>query len=81
MNNMEGNSEAFSQIGSTLANHFDCVYYVDVKTGKYHEYVHMDSLDKLGIPQSGIDGFMKMEKIEAAIPDERKRMLVTFTCR
>ena len=54
---MNNNREALSQIGITLANHFDCVYYVDVKTGNYHEYVHMESMDKLGVPESGEDFF------------------------
>jgi hypothetical protein len=30
---MKDNREALSQIGVTLANHFDCVYYVDINTG------------------------------------------------
>ncbi len=57
MSNMNGNREALSQIGITLANHFDCVYYVDIKTSNYHEYVHIESLNKLGIPESGEDFF------------------------
>ncbi len=54
---MKDDREALSQMGITLANHFDCVYYVDIKTGNYHQFVHMDSIDKLGIPKSGEDFF------------------------
>ncbi|MCR5098184.1 MAG: diguanylate cyclase [Lachnospiraceae bacterium] len=54
---MEDNREALSQIGITLANHFDCVYYVNIETDSYFEYVHMESLDKLNIPESGEDYF------------------------
>ena len=52
---MKDNYEALSQIGITLANHFDCVYYIDIETGSYHEYVHMEYLDNLGIPERGDD--------------------------
>ncbi|MBR4344227.1 MAG: diguanylate cyclase [Lachnospiraceae bacterium] len=54
---MKDNREALSQIGITLAKHFDCVYYVDVDTGSYYEYVHAESMDKHGIPESGRDYF------------------------
>ena len=54
---MNSNREELSQIGITLANHFDSVYYVDIKTGNYHEYVHLDSFDRIGIPESGEDYF------------------------
>ncbi len=54
---MKDNQEALSQIGITLAKHFDCVYYVDIETGSYYEYVHMKTLDKLGVPESGKDYF------------------------
>ncbi len=54
---MKDNREALSQMGITLANHFDCVHYIDIKTGNYYEYVHMESIDKLGIPESGEDFF------------------------
>ena len=36
---MINNYEAFSQIAMTLANHFDCLYYVDIESGEYYEYV------------------------------------------
>ncbi len=54
---MIDNREALSQMGITLANHFDCVYYVNIETGSYHEYVHMESMDKLGVPERGEDYF------------------------
>ena len=33
-----------SQIGITLANHFACVYYVDIETGSYREYVFAEGV-------------------------------------
>jgi diguanylate cyclase (GGDEF)-like protein len=55
---MRDNYVALSQIGITLAKHFDCVCYVDIDTNNYYAYVHMKSMDKLGIPESGNDYFV-----------------------
>ena len=41
---MKDDHEELSQIGITLANHFACVYYVDIETGSYHEYVYTESM-------------------------------------
>ncbi len=53
----EARYEELSQIGITLANHFACVYYVDIETGSYHEYVYTESMSKRGLPVSGEDYF------------------------
>ena len=49
--------EAFKQIGLTLAKHFDSVYYVDIESGRYEEFVHMKQLEDLRIPNRGEDFF------------------------
>ena len=49
--------EAFKQIGLTLAKHFDSVYYVDIESGRYEEFVHMKLLDDLRVPKHGEDFF------------------------
>ena len=54
---MVDNREALSQMGVTLANHFDCVFYVDIETGNYNQYVHVEWMDRLEIPESGKDFF------------------------
>ncbi len=54
---MGENQEALSQMGITLANHFDCVYYVDIVTGSYREYVHLNEQTRNDIPKSGDDYF------------------------
>ena len=54
---MKENHEELSQIGITLANHFACVYYVDIDTGSYHEYVYTEAMGRQGLPVSGEDYF------------------------
>ena len=49
--------EPFKQIGLTLAKHFDSVYYVDIESGRYEEFVHMKQLEDLRIPNRGEDFF------------------------
>ena len=49
--------ETFKQIGLTLAKHFDSVYYVDIESGRYEEFVHMKQLEDLRIPNRGEDFF------------------------
>ena len=54
---MKDDHEALSQMGLALANHFACVYYVDIETGSYSEYVYTEAMDKAGLPVSGEDYF------------------------
>ena len=48
---------AFNQIATTLARHFDSMYYVDTETGNFTEFIHSDMLDELNIPEHGDDLF------------------------
>ena len=54
---MKDDHEALSQMGLALVNHFACVYYVDIETGSYSEYVYTEAMDKAGLPPSGEDYF------------------------
>ena len=54
---MKDDHEALSQMGLALVNHFVCVYYVDIETGSYSEYVYTEAMDKAGLPKSGEDYF------------------------
>lgn len=54
---MKDDHEALNQMGLALANHFACVYYVDIETGSYSEYVYTEAMDKAGLPVSGEDYF------------------------
>ena len=54
---MKDDHEALSQMGLALANHFARVYYVDIETGSYSEYVYTEAMDKAGLPVSGEDYF------------------------
>ena len=54
---MKDNQEALNQIALTLAHHFDSLYYVDIKSGNYYEYMHNSLLEGLNIPSQGEDFF------------------------
>ena len=54
---MKDDHEALSQMGLALVKHFACVYYVDIETGSYSEYVYTEAMDKAGLPPSGEDYF------------------------
>ena len=54
---MKDDHEALSQMGLALVKHFACVYYVDIETGSYSEYVYTEAMDKAGLPLSGEDYF------------------------
>ena len=54
---MKDDHEALSQMGLALVKHFACVYYVDIETGSYSEYVYTEAMDKAGLPKSGEDYF------------------------
>ena len=54
---MKDDHEALSQMALALVNHFACVYYVDIETGSYSEYVYTEAMDKAGLPPSGEDYF------------------------
>ena len=48
---------ASKQIATTLAKHYDSLYYVEIATGHYIEFVPTKMLQELQIPQEGEDFF------------------------
>lgn len=51
------NQEAISQIATTLARHFDSLYYVNIETGHYNEFMSMQLHEQLELPSEGDDFF------------------------
>ena len=48
---------AFSQVATTLAKHFDSLYYVDIESDSFIEFFHSQMLDELNLPEQGGDFF------------------------
>lgn len=59
---MSNIQEVYSQIGIALAGHFDSLYYVDIESGHYVEYVHMSEFESIGIPTEGEDFFSESQE-------------------
>ena len=54
---MKIDQTALNHIATSLSKHFDSLYYVDIETGEFKEFVASDMLSKLGIPKEGEDFF------------------------
>ena len=54
---MKDDKEALSQIALTLAHHFDSLYYIDIESGNYTEYIPHNLFKGLDIPAHGEDFF------------------------
>jgi diguanylate cyclase (GGDEF)-like protein len=54
---MNMDQTVFNQIATTLAGHFDSVFYVDIETGAYTEFVPTRIFSYLDIPREGEDFF------------------------
>ena len=48
---------AFGQVATTLAKHFDSMYYVDIESDGFIEFFHSQMLDELNLPEQGTDFF------------------------
>ncbi len=48
---------AHNQVATTLARHFDSIYYIEIETGKYFEFMPAKMLKDLNIPKQGDDFF------------------------
>ena len=59
---MKIDETAFNQIATTLAGHFDSLFYVDIATGNYTEFVPTRLFEELKIPQEGNDFFALSQK-------------------
>ena len=59
---MKIDQKAFNLIADSLSKHFDSMYYVDIDTGEFEEFVHSSKLEKLNIPKKGNDFFFQSSK-------------------
>lgn len=48
---------AHNQVATTLARHFDSIYYIEIGTGKYFEFMPAKMLKDLNMPKQGDDFF------------------------
>ncbi len=48
---------AFNLIATSMARHFDSVYYIEIETDDYIEFIHSNLMSKLKIPPEGKDFF------------------------
>ena len=76
----ERRSVVYSQVAQSLAEHYDTIYYVDIKTDKYMEFTSDEMYRKLEIPVSGDDFFYEAQKNARRIihPDDREKMYKLF---
>ena len=58
----ETEREIYSHIATSLAEHYDTLYYVDMHTDRFFEYSSNDVYKKLNVPTSGDDFFEETEK-------------------
>ena len=48
---------AFNQIASSLAGHFDSMFYVEIESGNYVEFIPTRLFEEFNIPKEGEDFF------------------------
>lgn len=74
---MRKDQEAFKQVATTLATHFDGLYYVDIETNSYVEFVPISLLKEQGLPSSGKDFFKDAAKCakKCVHPDDVEQAL------
>ncbi|MCR5093691.1 MAG: diguanylate cyclase [Lachnospiraceae bacterium] len=77
---MTENLQAFGEIGIALAQHFDSLYYVDIDTGNYTEYVRKGVFDVFGIPTEGDDFFTESQTnaVKCIYPDDLEFVVRLF---
>ena len=59
---MKDDKEALSQIALTLTHHFDSLYYIDIESGNYTEYIPHKLFKGLDIPAYGEDFFSEVQE-------------------
>jgi diguanylate cyclase (GGDEF)-like protein len=74
---MRKDPEAFKQVAVTLSTHFDGLYYVDIETGSYVEFVPISILKEMGLPSSGKNFFKDAVKCakKCVHPDDLEQAL------
>ena len=67
----------FSHIATSLAKRFDCLYYVDIETNDYIEFIQPKVLASVNIPKEGKDFFVTATKnaYNYVHPDDLSKML------
>lgn len=68
---------AFGQVATTLAKHFDSMYYVDIETDSFIEFFHSEMLNYLKLPEQGEDffGFLADQARRVVHPDDFEYIL------
>ena len=63
---------AFGQVATTLAKHFDSMYYVDIESDSFIEFFHSQMLDELKLPEQGTDffAFLREQARRIVHPDD-----------
>lgn len=59
---MGKDQDAYKQIALTLATHFDGLYYIDIESGGFNEFVAIQELREAGLPSKGKDFFKSAVK-------------------
>ena len=59
---MEVDLTTFTHIANSLSKQFDCLYYEDIETNNYLEFIHPEILAGLQVPQEGTDFFVTASK-------------------
>ena len=74
---MGKDQDAYKQIAMTLAMHFDGLYYVDIETGGFNEFVTMQEFKGVGLPSKGKDFFKAALKTakKCVHPDDIEKAL------
>lgn len=73
----ERENEIYYQITSSLAEHFDTLYYIDIATGTYMEISSTDEYKKLNVPATGKDFFAESRRSvrKYVHPEDQERVL------
>lgn len=74
---MRKDQEAYKQVAVTLSTHFDGLYYVDIETDNYAEFVPINLLKEMGLPSRGKNFFKDAVKCakKCVHPDDLEQAL------
>ena len=74
---MTFDKNAFNMIATSLSKHYDSIYYVDLESGEFEEFVHSEKLEKLNIPKNGPDFFniASSNAVKCVHPDDLELVL------
>ena len=74
---LEREKETYNQITSSLAGHYDTLYYIDIETGTYAEISSTDEYKKLNVPATGKDFFAESRRSirKYVHPEDQEKVL------